>query len=256
VTSVASDPFGVSGWAMLRWIVQGETDVEVLAAEARGAMRKKEAQLKEALAGKWEPAYRFLLKQRMEQVEWLRRQISELNDQLTRAMKEHVGVLPRLSKIPGVDVYAAQELLAEMGPGAAAFAAANQFASWVGVCPGSQESAGVCYSHRSAKGNRYWRRLPCQMAWAAIHAKDSFWAGWFGRLKPRIEGKGAAWAVAHRIAKVIWLILHEGVEYEEKGTAPLSAKTLQRKLRRLMKEFAKAGINPQDVMAQAVATQG
>jgi len=197
VTSVASDPFGVSGWAMLRWIVQGETDVEVLAAEARGAMRKKEAQLKEALAGKLEPAYRFLLKQRMEQVEWLRRQISELNDELTRAMKEHVGVLPRLSKIPGVDVYAAQELLAEIGPGAAALAAANQFASWVGVCPGSQESAGVCYSHRSAKGNRYLRRLLCQIAWAAIHAKDSFFAGLFGRLKPRIEGKPLGrWRIA------------------------------------------------------------
>jgi hypothetical protein len=74
--------------------------------------------------------------------------------------------------------------------------------------------------------------------------------------KCSIEGKGADWAVAHRIAKVIWLIMHEGVEYEEKGTAPLSPKTLQRKLRRLKKEFAKAGVNPQDVMSQAVATQG
>lgn len=85
---------------------------------------------------------------------------------------------------------------------------------------------------------------------------DSFFAGLFGRLKPRIEGEGAAGAVAHRIAKVIRLIMHEGVEYEEKRTAPLSPTTLQRKLRRLMKKFAKAGINPQDVMAQAVATQG
>ena len=255
LTSVASDPFGVSGWAMLGWIAQGETNVEVLAAEARGALRKKEAQLKEALAGKLDPAYRFLLKQRMEQVELLRRQISELNDQLTLAMKDHLGVLQRLSQIPGVDVYAAQELLAEIGPGATAFAEANQFASWVGVCPGSQESAGVCYSHRSAKGNRYLRRLLCQIAWAAIHARESFFAGLFGRLKPRIEGKGAAWAVAHRIAKVIWLIMHQGVEYVEKGSAPMSPQTLKRKLRRLMKEFAKAGINPQHALTQAVTAE-
>jgi hypothetical protein len=77
-------------------------------------------------------------------------------------------------------------------------------------------------------------------------------AGLFGRLKPRIEGKGAAWAVAHRIAKVIWLVIHEGVEYEEKGAAPLSPKVLNRKLHRLLKEFAKAGIDANAAIAQAV----
>jgi transposase len=253
LTAVATDPFGVSGWAMLHLIASGETDVAVLAGEARGALRKKEAALKEALAGKLDAEYRFLLRQRLQQIELLRRQIEELNEQLAQAMKDHIAVLRRLSQIPGVDLYAAQELLAEIGPGASAFAAAEQFASWVGVCPGSQESAGICYSRRSAKGNRYLRRLLCQIAWAAIHAKDSFFAGLFGRLQPRIEGKGAAWAVAHRIAKVIWLIMHEGVEYEEKGAAPLSPKVLNRKLRRLLKEFAKAGIDAKAAIAQAVA---
>jgi transposase len=252
LTAVATYPFGVSGWAMLQRIANGETDLTVLAGEARGAMRKKETELKEALAGKLDAEYRFLLKQRLEQVELLRRQVGELNQELTMLMKDHVLVLRRLSQIPGVDLYAAQELLAEIGPGANAFATAEQFASWVGVCPGSQESAGVCYSRRSAKGNRYLRRLLCQIAWASIHAKDSFFAGLFGRLKPRIEGKGAAWAVAHRIAKVIWLIMHEGVEYEEKGAAPLSPKVLNRKLHRLLNEFAKAGIDANAVMAQAV----
>jgi transposase len=84
------------------------------------------------------------LKQRLEQGELLRRQIQELNEELAGAMKEHVVLLPRLSQIPGIDVDAAQELLAEIGPKAAAFATADQFASWVGVCPGSHESAGVC----------------------------------------------------------------------------------------------------------------
>lgn len=154
LSAVVSDLFGVSSWAMLEHIAQGVTDVEVLAREARGALRKKDAQLKEALAGQLEPVYRLLLRQ-------------------------HLGSSPSV---------------------AAAFASAEQFASWVGVCPGSQESAGVNYSHRSAKGNRYLRRLLCQIAWAAIHTKDTFFAGLFARLKPRVEGKGAAWAVAHRIA--------------------------------------------------------
>jgi transposase len=215
----------------------------------------KKVQLEEALAGKLHAGYRFLLKQRLEQVELLRRQIDEINEELARVMKDHVPVLHRLSQMPGVDLHAAQELLAEVGPGATAFASAGKFASWIGVCPGSQESAGVCYSRRSAKGNRYLRRLLCQIAWAAIHAKESFFAGLFGRLPARIEGKGAAWAVAHRIAKLIWLIMHQGVEYQEKGSAPLHPKVLQRKLGRLLKEFAKAGIDAQAAMGQALASQ-
>jgi len=247
LTAVASDVFGVSGWAMLEQIAAGETDVEKFLEEARGGLRKKKAQLKEALAGQLAPVYRLLLKQYMAQVRLLREQVEELNQALAEAMKEHLAVLQRLSKVPGVDLYAGQELLAEMGPQAAAFASAEQFASWVGVCPGSQESAGVNYSHRSAKGNRYLRRLLCQVAWGAIHTKNTFFAGLFARLKPRLEGKGAAWAVAHRIGKVVWLILHQGVEYEEKGTAPPNPRTLRRKLRRLVREFGVQGL---DIKAQ------
>jgi transposase len=254
LTAVVSDPFGVSGWAILQLLAKGETDVKVLAGQARGSLRKKDAELQEALAGCLERRYQLLLRQHLEQVELLLRHIDEVNEELARCMKPHVVTLQRLSKIPGVDLHAAEELVAEIGATAAAFPTADQFASWVGVCPGNQESAGVCYSHRSAKGNRYLRRILCQIAWAAIHTKDTFFAGLFGRLQPRIEGKGAAWAVAHRIAKIVWLLLHEGVEYKERGSAVLSPRTLQRKLKRLVKEFAKAGIDVQTAMAQATAT--
>jgi transposase len=250
LSAVVSDLFGVSGWAMLERIAQGVTDVEVLAGEARGALRKKDAELKEALAGRLEPVYRLLLKQHMDQVRLLRRQVAEINQALAEAMKEHVGALHRLSKIPGVDLYAAQELVSEIGPKAAAFASAEQFASWVGVCPGSQESAGVNYSHRSAKGNRYLRRLLCQIAWAAIHTRGTFFAGLFARLKPKVDGKGAAWAVAHRIAKIVWLVLHQQVEYQEKGSAPPNERTLVRKFKRMLKEFGALGLDVRALLDQ------
>jgi transposase len=248
--AVVSDLFGVSGWAMLEHIAKGVTDVEVLAREARGALRKKQAQLKEALVGRLEGGYRMLLKQHMEQVRLLRRQVEEINQALAEAMQQHLPALRRLTQLPGVDVYAAQELLAEIGPKAAAFASAEQFASWVGVCPGSQESAGVNYSHRSAKGNRYLRRLLCQIAWAAIHTKNCFFASLFARLKPRVEGKGAAWAVAHRIAKVVWLVLHQEVEYLEKGSAPPNERTLLRKFKRMLKEFGQLGLDVRALLNQ------
>ena len=255
LSAVVSDLFGVSGWAMLEHIAKGVTDVEVLAGEARGVLRKKDAQLKEALAGHLEPACRLLLRQHLEQVRLLRRHVEEINQALAQAMKEHLVALHRLSKIPGVDLYAAQELLSEIGPKAAAFASPEKFTSWVGVCPGSQESAGVSYSHRSAKGNRYLRRLLCQIAWAAIHTKDTFFAGLFARLKPRIEGKGAAWAVAHRIAKIVWLLLHEEVEYHEKGPAAPNERTLVRKFKRMLKEFGQLGLDVRALLDQQLPAQ-
>lgn len=253
LTAVVSDVFGVSGWAMLQKIGEGETDVEAMLGEARGVLRKKKTLLREALVGELEPVYRLLLKQHMAQVALLWQQVEEVNQALAEAMQQHVAVLHRLSKMPGVDVYAAQELLAEIGPGAFAFPSAEEFASWVGVCSGSNETAGVNYSRRSAKGNRYLRRLLCQIAWAAIHTKDTFFASLFNRLQPRIEGKGAAWAVAHRMAKVIWLIMHNGVEYIEKGAAPLNPRTLARKLRKLVREFGRQGLDIKSLLEQELA---
>ncbi len=254
LTSVASDVFGVSGWAMLEKIAQGVTDVETLVGEARGVLRRKREQLKEALAGRLEPVYQLLLRQYLDQVRLLRRQVEEINQALAEAMKEQLPALHRLSQMPGVDLYAAQELLSEIGPRAAAFASPARFASWVGVCPGNHESAGICYSHRSAKGNRYLRRLLCQIAWAAIHTKGTFFAGLFHRLKPRIEGKGAAWAVAHRIAKVIWIVLHNEVDYQEHGVAPPNERTLVRKFKRMVKEFGRLGLDVRALLDQQLST--
>jgi len=250
LSAVVSDLFGVSGWAMLEHIAQGVTDVEVLAGEARGVLRQKILQLKEALAGQLGPVYLLVLRQQMDQVRLVRRQVEDINQALAVAMQEHLAALHRLSKIPGVDLYAAQELVAEIGPKAAAFASAERFASWVGVCPGSQQSAGVNYSHRSAKGNPYLRRLLCQIAWAAIHTKDTFFASLFARLKPKVQGKGAAWAVAHRIAKVVWLVLHQEVEYQEKGSAPPNERTLVRKFKRMLREFRSLGLDVRALLDQ------
>ena len=253
LSSVVSDLFGVSAWDMLTDMARGVTDAEALAARARGILRRKDKQLRESLTGRLDAVCRLLLRQHMEQVTLIRRQIEEINSALADSMKEQIAVLHRLSRIPGVDVYSAQELIAEIGPKAAAFPTPEHLASWVGVCPGSQESAGVNYSQRSPKGNRYLRRLLCQIAWAAIHTKDTFFAGLFGRLKPRIEGKGAAWAVAHRIAKVVWLVLNREVEYQEKGSAPPNERTLMRKFRRLLKDFGSLGVDVRALLNHQLA---
>ena len=243
LAAVVTDLFGTSGWCMLERMAAGETDTAALVELAQGKLLKKKAQLREALKGSLPSHCRLLLRQHMEQVTLLRRQVVELTAELGRALKEHAAIVERLCKLPGVDHCAAQALPAEIGPRAAAFATPEQFASWIGVCPGSQESAGVSYSTRSAKGNRYLRRVLCQIAWAAVHSKGTFFKQLFNRLKPKIEAKGAVWAVAHRIAKVIWLMLAREADYIEKGPAPPNQRTLMRKLRRLARDFALLGID-------------
>ena len=94
----------------------------------------------------------------------------------------------------------------------------------------------------------YLRRLLCPIAWAAIHYKNTFFGALFARLKPRLEAKKANWAVTHRISRVIWLVLHEEVEYQERGATPLNPKTLKKKLQRLLRTFAKQGLDAKSIL--------
>lgn len=251
LAATVSDLFGASGWAMLERLAAGETDPERIARLAMGSLRHKQAALQEALAGRLDAVGRLLLGQCLEQVQLLHKQLEEIGLALSQALREHATVLHRLTQVPGIQIYAAQDLLAEIGPGAVAFPSAAQFASWVGVCPGQQESAGVSYSTRSPKGNRYLRRLLCQLGWAALHCKGTFFAGLFARLSPKLGAKAAAWAVAHRLARVIWVLLHRGVDYVERGPTTQNPKQLRRKFQRLLAELSRAGIDPATLLPQA-----
>lgn len=244
LSATLSDLFGASGWAMLECLAAGDTDAARIARQARGSLRHKQAALQEALAGRLDPVGRLLLGQCLQQVQLLQQHIAEIGMALSQAMRDHAPILRRLSQVPGVQIYAAQDLLAEIGPGAAAFASPAQLASWVGVCPGQQESAGVSYSIRSPNGNRYLRRLLCQVAWAALRTQGTFFAGLFARLSPKLGAKAAAWAVAHRLVRVIWVLLHRGLDYVEHGPAPQSPQRLRRKFRRLLTDLSRAGIDP------------
>ena len=251
LSATVSDVFGASGWAMLKCLAEGETDAARIAGQARGSLRHKQAALQEALAGRLDATGRLLLGQCLQQVQLLQQHIAEIGLALSRALQEHAAILNRLSQVPGVQVYAAQELLAEIGPQATAFSSAAQFASWVGLCPGQQESAGVSYSTRSPKGNRYLRRLLCQLGWAALHTKGTFFASLFARLSPKLGAKGAAWAVAHRLGRVIWVLLHRGIDYAERGPVPQNPQRLRRKFRRLLTELSRAGIDASTLLPQS-----
>jgi len=146
---------------MLKAIAEGETDPAQLAAMADERLRATSEQLCDALGACTElnPVYRRLISMALEELRLIDEQISQLDRELAGLLKSHQDAVERLAEVPGLGVDSAQQIIAEVGPTAAAFPSAKCLSSWVGVCPGSDETAGVNYSHRSPQGNRHMRTL-------------------------------------------------------------------------------------------------
>jgi transposase len=232
LSSIVSDLLGVSGRRILRALADGETDPDQLAKLGDGRLRASKAELTDALSGQPHPMHRQLFSLYLARLDLIESQIAVLECSIAEAMNAHYEAVARLAEVPGLGIDSAQQIIAEVGPKAAAFPSAAQLASWVGVCPGRHESAGESSSNRSAKGNRSMRRLLNQLAHAAVKNKGSYFQKVFRRLMPRLGYKKAVWAIAHRMCRLIWKLLHEGVRYVELGllTNPMASKRRRNKL--------------------------
>jgi transposase len=232
LSSVISDLLGVSGRRILQAMANGETHPERLAELGDDRLRCSQAELVDALTGWLEPIHRELLKLYLERLHLLDQQIGKLDQITAVALKQHQDAVIRVAEIPGLGVDSAQQLIAEMGVDAEAFPSAGNFTSWAGLCPGSEESAEQNHSSRSAKGNRFVRRILTQAAQAAVKKKGSYFPSLFRRFLPRLHYNGAIWAIAHRLGRLVWKILHDGVTYVEHGleSDPASQKRRARKM--------------------------
>ena len=189
LSSLVSDLLGVSARRMLKALADGETNPAALAALAHQRLRATPEQLCDALGACTElkPVYRRLLKMALEQLQFLEQQIGQLDQELATLLHPHQDAVQRLAEVPGLGVDSAQQIIAEVGPTAATFPSGGHLSSWVGACPGDEESAGVNYSHRSPKGNRQMRRLLNQAANAAVKAKGSIFEIIYRRCVPRLR---------------------------------------------------------------------
>jgi transposase len=250
LSMVVSDLLGASGLRILRALAQGETDPKKLALLGDDQLKCSEEQLVDALTGRPQPMHREMLRLQLERLQLIDRQIEELNGLIAQAMKPHQEAVIRLAEVPGLGVDSAQQVIAEVGVQASTFPSAAELTSWVGTCPGKDESAEENHSSRSAKGNKYLRRVLNQSAHAAVKKKGSHFQAVFRRLLPRLGYKSAIWAIAHRLCRLIWKILHDGVRYIEQGSESdpklreKRARTLARALRKLGYDVAITPINP------------
>ncbi len=242
LSSLVSDLFGLSSQRMLRAIAEGETNPAQLAALADERLRATSEQLCDALGACTElnPVYRRLISMALDELRLIDEQISQLDREMAGLLKAHQDTVKRLAEVPGLGVDSAQQIIAEVGPTAAAFRSAKCLSSWIGVCPGSDETAGVNYSHRSPQGNRHMRRLLHQVANAGARTKGSIFEIVYRRMVPRLGHNQSIGAIAHRQCRLIWLILHEGVRYEERGSG-LTKRSKQLRTWKMIRELRNLG---------------
>ena len=227
---------------MVKALAQGEKDPAQLAALADAGLQATPEQLRDALgaAATLDPERRSLLLMMLERLELIERQIAKLDTLMGSLLRKHSDAVARLAEIPGLGVDSAQQIIAEVGPQAAAFPSSGQLASWVGICPGREESAAVSKSDRSPKGNRAMRRILNQCANAAVKAKGSVFEVFYHRVVSRLGHKKAIWAVAHRLCRVAWIILHQCVRYHEHGPRP-NLQAVRKRASRLAAQLRRLG---------------
>ena len=240
LSSVISDLLGVSGRRILEAMSEGEIDPERLAQLGDDRLKCTQQELADALNGALEPIHRQILKLYLERLHLLDEQIGKLDQMIATALKRHQDAVIRVAEVPGFGVDSAQQLIAEMGMDAEAFASAGQFTSWAGLCPGTEESAEQNHSSRSAKGNRFVRRVLTQAAQAAVKKKGSHFQSLFRKFLPRLHYAGAIWAIAHRLGRLVWKILHDGLRYIEQGSET-TIKAKKRRAQKLIQSLRKLG---------------
>jgi transposase len=255
LSSIVSDLLGVSARRMLKALAEGEKKATVLATMADARLRATEAQLCDALSAcaDLNPLYRRLLKMGLEELALIEKQIRQLDQEMANLLRQHQDAVARLAEVPGWGTDSSQQIIAEVGATAATFPTDKQLSSWVGACPGDEESAGQSKSHRSPKGNRHMRRILNQSANAAIKVKGSIFAVVYQRLVVRLGHKQAIGAIAHRLCRLIWLILHKGVRYEERGPA-VSQKAKQRRSAKMIRELRRLGYRVEPMVTQPAAS--
>jgi transposase len=242
LSSLVTDLLGVSARRMLKALAEGETNPAALAALADERLRATPEQLCDALGACTElnAVYRRLLKMALEELRLIDEQIGQLDQEMASLLRPYQDAVERLAEVPGLGADSAQQIIAEVGPTAATFPSEKCLASWVGTCPGDEESAGVNYSHRSPNGNRHMRRLLNQAANAAARARGSIFEIVYRRSVSRLGHNQAIGAIAHRQCRLIWLILHQGVRYQERGPA-VTKQSRQKRTWRMIRQLRNLG---------------
>ena len=244
LSSVASKVLGVSGRRMLDALISGTHDPEVLAALARGQLRKKIPALKQALQGRFTGHHALIVGHQLAHIDYLDEAILALSERIDEVIAPFASKVALLDTIPGVDKRTAELLIAEIGADMSVFPTHRHLASWAGICPGQNESAGKSRSGKTRKGSKWLRAGLTEAAKASSRSKGTYLNAQYQRLRGRRGHQKATIAVAHSILVAAWHILTQEVPYNDLGEDYFTRRQAQHAERyrnRLIRQLEKLG---------------
>jgi transposase len=248
--SVLSDVFGASGRAMLRLLIDGSTDVDRIANLARCTLRKKIPEIRAAMTDALVTEHhRFLLQQSLNHIDYLRQQMADIDTQLAEGLKPYRKQFELLLSMPGIRQDAAASILAEIGCDMRQFPSAAHLASWAGLCPANNETAGKHRAAKPRKGNAWLGATLNQCAWAASVKKGCYLGDRYRRIAARRGRKRAIVATAHALLVIIYHLLSTNQPYQERGVNGYSAEERQRRIRYHLRRLSALGACRQDAIS-------
>ena len=244
IDSVVSDLFGVTGKNLMDYLcTTKQITYEGVAQCTRGSLSKKVEELYRSLQGFFTDHHRFEIECFLTIISVLTNQVKSISDRISKLMSSKSDVLDRLTEIPGVSKISSQALLGELGHDLKTFDTPAALASWAGVAPGNNESAGKRHSGKSPVRKHPLKEVLIEIAWAAIRKKKSYYREKYYRVKARRGAKRAIVAIAHRILKAVFHIIKYGDSYQELGDNYLSQKSASSNFKRLTKQAKNMGFD-------------
>lgn len=243
LASVASDVFGLSGRAMLRALVAGETDATILAQLAKGTLRRKIPALVEALEGNFEAQHRFLLGFQLDRLEEIERALTSLDEHIDRKLEPYQAELELLIKIPGFSRVTAASSIAETGGDMSVFPTARHLAAWTGLAPGNNESGGKRRHAGTRKGNVHLVTTMTQAALGATRKKGSYYKDKYLRLQARRGAKRAMIAIAHKLLIAAYEVLAHRQPFVDLGDLYLTSRAQTDITRKLVRRLESLGFD-------------
>jgi len=242
IDSVVSDLFGVTGRNLIFLLCdESELSLANIRENAKGGLKAKSEELYRSIQGFFEDHHRFQLIGMMEIIASFEKKIAEITERLDNLTVGHQDLLDRLDEIPGIDKKSAQSIVSEIGITLDEFICMAALASWAGLCPGNNESAGKRKSGRTSVRNHPFKTILIEVAWAAVKKKGSYYRAKYFKLKARRGPKKAIVAIAHRISKAIYNIIKNGDTFKDLGENYLTAQTRQRTINNIKQRAKQLG---------------
>jgi len=203
--------------SIIEALASGENDPEKLAQLAQGTLKNKKGEIKRALNGFLGDHQRLLLKSMYKHLKQIEEEKAVIEAEIDKRMAKDAAIIECLEAIPGVGKTTAQSILAEIGTNMDQFPSEKHLASWAGICPGQNESAGKRKSGKTRKGNSHLKKTLAQCANSASHTKNTYLSAQFKRISARRGRKRAIIAVAHTILVICYVLIRDRVNYRELG---------------------------------------